>query len=390
MVTRKISKAEKMPDTAMNQAALKWFNLYRVRAGNTYEDGYVLIPVECIDHPEKCIEAREQDKDHRADMKNYFKTHGVLEPNIKVLMWSDEKFDKVIRFDIDLDDPRPPSPIYAIVGDHSAGGLKDLTKDYPKNRKFKYVLVKMAICPKTEENIKMALHYGTLDNTIASLHKAMSMWDCCKQMRNRWMDLCQEFPYEQQKNEKRKKWKHYLTNCETSMPFSGGTYHTLAVVAKYDVSIWKLISKIFEGEYVKNPKLKGQTTPKSFGHFNEMGGIPNEDLIRWLERVVNGTWTTKIFNNRCQLYKKTVRVRADIVEFVNTIRPEHGFEDFDKVAMMYPKMADPNWWNGVISWVSDKKKEKLSALVKQQIEDIIEQTEKKEEETQVINYTTSI
>ena len=275
--------------------ALAWFKKYQVRSGVHASDGNVTLPSHFISDPEPCILARELDMTHAKDLTVHFKKYGVLDINVKCLMWEDVApvlpglhYD---NFSIDISKPTPPKPIMAIIGAHSKEAVKILRGQHPNNPRYKNICVKLAIAPKTQENISYALHLATMDNTIQSLHKSMTMWDCAKQMHRNWLLIQKENP----KTQWDAKFTAYRTKSKESMPFKGGSFATLTSFCKHSGEIWNKLFNIFEGKYVKT-QLRGQKTPTSLTHFQNMALIPAKDVERWLDRICDGLWTTKDFN----------------------------------------------------------------------------------------------
>ena len=111
------------------------------------------------------------------------------------------------------------------------------------------------------------------------------------------------------KKKQQEEWKEYKDQCAQSMPYIGGSFQTMASIARLDPEIFDLVKIIFEGRFKVNKQLRGQQKPVALTHFQKMGNVPTEHLIRWLTRVVNGESTCKQFDERITWFKKRVMVQ---------------------------------------------------------------------------------
>jgi hypothetical protein len=362
-----------------NEATLKWFMDNLVCGGPHYSNGMVTLPIEYISSPEACIKARDSDSMHVDVLEQSFLEKGMLNPKIFGVMWSNvpDLASNITKenFSIDTNAAAPPRPINAAVGDHTQLAIKRLRIKKPNNKKYKQVQIQLAIVPKTPENIAKVLYLGTMDNTIEALHKPMTMWECCKQMNRQHTQI---FRSTEPTKTKKEQWASYKDMAKRSMPFTGGTFNTMECVAKVDKQIWALLSAIFENNIVQNKEIK-QTVPTSLTHFQHMGNIETADLVRWLTRVVNGQWNTKNFVDRCKRHKKSLKLKKDILEYVNTIRSEHEFKTYDQIASRYPQLADADWFNNVLDWTPERN-EKLQSHTKTAVLTLIEKQEAIEKE----------
>ena len=152
---------------------MQWFEA-NICTGPEFKNGCIYIPPTWIQHPEQCIEARKQNPIHVESMIQNIREYGVLDPKIRVLMWEDEapKLSHLTKDNmvLQITDAKPPKNMYALVGDHTQEAITQLHRWKKRHADYKLVKVQLVTCPKTKENISWALHYGTLDNTIASLH----------------------------------------------------------------------------------------------------------------------------------------------------------------------------------------------------------------------------
>ena len=116
-----------------------------------------------------------------------------------------------------------------------------------------------------------------------------------------------------------------------------------------------------------------------------MAGIENVCLLRWLNRVLAGKWTSKQFHDRCIHQKKTGRVEHEICGYVNEVRPELNLISFSDVVKKYPALGVPAMFDKLVSWCKSVAKEKLTLTIRKQVMSIILAAENAEEkENQVL------
>ena len=364
-------------------AANEWFKEGEIKMGPNYKDGYIHVSPNWLCSPQPDIAARLLDLMHAEDMSVFIKKCGLIEPLIRVLIWipepcSDMLLDKLKNFDFDTSQDKKPNPVpdmNVIVGDHTRKAATDLHNEYPKNKQYKKVPVRITLHRKTEEDRLKALHFGTLDNTIRAMHKKMSMWDCILQMRRHWLKICQE---QIDESMRKQRWQGYKLSCENTMPYQGGTFHTMSVYAQLTNVLWDPIYTIMNESEKGGKGTKSKAV--SMSHFGSMSGIPKEILVDWLKKCVRGTLTTKDFLAKCKLQKKKMRIEIDMVEHVNIIRPVYDFGSFDAMARQYPVLGTREFIEIMMASSNDRVKDKLNAHCKDIIKTKIEECEKQEQD----------
>jgi hypothetical protein len=356
-----------------NKGLMDWYNKHLVKSGtNVTVGGFITLPVNYISHPERSIRCRGLNKDAVDYMAESFDKNGVIDANIKTIVWETEA-TKNGHFECDVKLNEPPSKIFAIIGGHSSAGLQKNHLLFPRKVRFHTVKFQMAIVPKTDENIQFALGFGTLDNTVKSMHNKMTMWECAEQHHDNWVMIQRKYKGDAAKIDM--KWKAYQKIAEDTMNFKGGTFHTFASFAKHEGEVWDLLECIFNGKYKINKKLRGQKQPTALTHFSSMANIPSTKLIAWLTRVCEGQWTCKQFAQRVALYKLNERVKDDLLEYVKQLRPDYRLQTLSKLIEIYPMAGQAMWFEALVKCVSQKKKEKLSAHAKSMIDDMLKAQE---------------
>ena len=345
-----------------------WYERRRIKRGKTVVHDKVRVRSKWTEGPLADFKTRERDALHVQEMYFYLAENGVVNPNIVLLMLVPEGHPYLNgHVDFDLNADEPPFPLYAIIGDHTCSAIRILATKFPNIEQFRNILVKMVICEKNEETIMEATYMGTLDNTLHSIHKKMSQWDCVKQMHSMHCYITNNYP----KKEFSATWKRYRENCEKSMPFKGGTFSTFSSLCCLRGNIWNYISAIFEGRVKQNKEIK-QPIPKAMTHFQQMSGIPTRKLESWLKRCVDGESNVQTFNKSCVLFKKQCRVRDMITEYVSTDTGEE-YETWQEVIDQFPKMGEKGWFQEITGLTSDKAKEGFNAYTKKVLDETMQE-----------------
>ena len=121
-----------------------------------------------------------------------------------------------------------------------------------------------------------------------------------------------------------------------------------------------------------------------------MADIPHDTLCRWLYRIIDGQLTEQQFQGKCKLFKKTSRVRQQITEYVNSVRPNIQFYHWQDLVKKYHCFADTSWVEQLISWCGPNAKDKISPTIKTHILNRIQKLEEEEISAppdQVITFT---
>ena len=306
--------------------------------------GNSTLPCDWLTPPEVDIAARGRDKEQVKTIKKSMESIGVHSPRVWVLVWADDV--KAAGYDPEnlilpaTDRTTPPFPMYVIVGSHTCAAIQELHQQYPRNRMYKSVEVEsFLVSARNDTTAEYAQSAGTMDNFVMSLQKGATAFDCINQMHTKYVATFDNASTDM--TTKKEQWKRYRTKCEMGMRFSFNTIGSMMVLAGVRPELWANIEKIFKGEVEDNPDIK-QRKPDTHGHFVNMSEIPFNKLMDWTGRVVLGQINTKMFNDKCLLYKKVLRVQGDCIEHVNSKRPgvNPRFENFNDMAEEYTCFAD--------------------------------------------------
>ena len=298
---------------------------------------------------------------------------GIFNLKITVLVWSDvPSFSTQYTQSSFLVDPSaaaPPRPFQAIGGNHSAHAMKKGKKTFPLKKIFQKAKCRIILCPRTPENIEMALLFGNLDNRAAQSVVKTSQISVVRMFRRQLAVIQANNMLTDE--EKKTKFAKFKKDIAPQIPFTHNTMHTFSALCSLSEPVFSRMDKIFRGEYVKNNNLS-QKTPDAMTHFTNMSGIPDDDLCKWLQRVIDGEWTTATFNQRCVHHKKTTRVMDQIMEYVNILKPTANFSAWSDLVKAYPMCDDGQWFDGILNACPDAVKALLPPVCKGIIDTMVQ------------------
>jgi hypothetical protein len=345
---------------------MKWKKEHRViqNCSVLTELKYAVFPCDWPTHPETDLEARTRKEARVIRLAASMSTHGHQKTDIICLIWLED----IQAAGLNLSDlvfnctvPLPPCPIQIIAGDHTCAAVQRVKSENPDSDEFKMIECELVVCSRTEQNLRLAKAFGTMHNFLAQLQEGHSFWENLSIIhteRLRLWDL-----YEVGK-ERKNAWSAFRVECETSMAnFKPNTIGSLFVLASFTGTLWNNIAKIFQGQVTKNKEIKFKT-PDAHTHFNSMSKISEDLLIRWTNRVVNGEWNTKNFNDRCLQHKKEVKVCEQMLDFVSVRYPEESYATYDAMAEQYPFFMDSSWVKLMVTWCGNRLVDSLDGHVK--------------------------
>jgi hypothetical protein len=306
--------------------------------------------------------ARAKDEEHVKGIMASFESRGIqkkiLDVRLVMLYPAGDPVpdQRVMSGEWDFDADKPPIPLAAFVGAHSTTAVQRLRGQYgDRKEEYNRIHVKeIIICEDTVWNNANLRFIGTMDNTVKEQRLKMNMIGAVLQLRESYEYGRLNMPTT---DERDKYWKVVIADAKLSMPFNGGSFNTIAAMALKETVIWAILEKIFKGHVVHNKNIK-QQIPKALTHFDNMGNIPTDKLVCWLSRIVEGTWDTKTFKDRCGSYKKENRVLNQIVDYVSTI-DGNNYDSFDQLRQAYPSLANADLIRSIVHACGDKAKDEI-------------------------------
>ena len=333
--------------------------------------GMFKIPVSWPEHPDLVIADRRRYDEHVDYIKKSMIEHGIFHnTGVVVLMWKEDLVAKNIElstYNFDTSSQRPPVPMYTIAGDHTATAAAGLHRTYPKNKKWFKISASVVVASRTEHDQAMAKLYGGLDNRIRSTQRKKTVWDHVVEMHD-YFEVLEKINDDEMK---KSKMASFMSDLKVRSEFPDASIGSFKQVAKKKGQLWENIKKIFEGK----TDDKKAPVPKNTTHFNAMSGIPEDNLVRWSDRVVTGIWKTKDFKDRCDLYKKELLLQTKMLDFTKDkmTEDESGegeIETYQQLIERWPFFGDQQWFKKCVAFMqSGKAKDDLSAHIKQEILD---------------------
>jgi hypothetical protein len=361
---------------------------FRVKGGNTYNamTRKVRVHVTQGSVPEKALMVRNLEKEGVKALQKSFLQIGIQMPmEIIGVIWADGSIRLDLNnFEVDLTLSKALVRIINIVcGLHRTTGLQACHKLYPKKPLYMYLDLVLLILPRTVTHINILLWIGNSDNKKSQILVKTSQWSVVAQYR-RQIETIREDPTlsPEQATKAFTAYKHYTA---PQIAFETNTLHTFSAVASVDDRVFRMMEKIFNGEFKVNKELKGQKVPEAVTHFTSMSGIPPELLCKWLQRVLDGETLTKHFQKRCKIWSKNERVSCQVLELIQTIRNQYQFQNIDDVGKVFPAVLDEQWFDAVVSSCSDAVKASLSSHARRMVEEMIATKEQNDRELTVCN-----
>lgn len=134
---------------------------------------------------------------------------------------------------------------------------------------------------------------------------------------------------------------------------SAKTLGNIFAIAKVKGQLWNNIATIFQkdaaGTLCKagSKRIKGVVKPLNQGPFCHMANLPNADLIRWTQKVIDGEWAPSDFKSRCLAVKKVFKLQEYLYKHLN-LRCGHNFTSFVEACVEYPFLTDKEYINRLV------------------------------------------
>ncbi len=348
-------------------AVKEWLGKHETVCLSSDEWGLVELPVHWLLSPDIDMAARQKSFSHVDDIVISLQKFGIQVYNVKVLIWVEDVkkwAESMKELDFKRFDWSQPAPfkIQVIAGDHTIAALKKLCEMRPKNKLWKTMKVRLVVCENTKENRNMIRAVGSLDNKVAEVHKGATPWDNILQIHNVMASIQADNSLNATK--KKEALSEYRTQCKTTMAGEGkGAERTIGnyfAIAKIKGKVWDNIAAIFkadaEGKLQQAGAKKGKSKTVGYGCFCHMAYLPDKDLIRWSQRVLDGIWTPTQFKNRCLEVKKVLKLHEYIVSYLNA-RHQNEFEKILDATVKYPFLLETDYMTSLIPAFNPKKKD---------------------------------
>ena len=378
---------EDLESQGLQADAEAFIEKYRVKGGNTYDKvtRKVKLPVMWGGIPENCLLVRMLEIDGVKELVRSF-LEGIHPMDLIGVIWQDPNpVDggrlSIVYFQVDLESPKPPKRIHIVSGMHRTKALQTCHKSFPRKAAYMYLFLILLIVPRTQANIQTLLWIGNADNKKSQVVVKTTQWSVVLQ----YTRQLEEFDKDESMSpaEREAAFTAYKKRTAPQIGFEKNTLHTFSAISSVDSRVMALLMRIFAGEFVVSRELKGQKKPECVTHFTSMSGIPTEKICQWLKRILEGEWITRTFMHRCVYYRTRAKVADQVVEYISSLKPRANFSSILDVAVIYPVVVDPQWFDAVVGSCDTAVKAKLSVHAITMIQDMMDIQDKLHEEPKV-------
>ena len=255
------------------------------------------------------------------------------------------------------------------TGDHTREAIQRLSESHPNRKKYKVLAkgLKVMVCAGTDEDLKMLLLLGNIDNEKRELHKKMDFPHKIQQMHNTWMrfdrQILQKGKVEAAaraaKTEQLKSWcGQWKMKYEQVCAFS----QIGALMGKQ----WGLVWKIINGLYATAPRNKAGAPIKlqTNSQLNLLPGMEEAEANMLMQRVVDGELDRGDLRKECLKRMAYEEMRKSAIDIINSkTRSERDIKDkkftvttWDEVEAKFPIVAQRKFMEGWITAFIHKKK----------------------------------
>ena len=302
------------------------------------------IPISLFRSPEPAFRARTAAPDAVNEVVASFSRYSsVHENSVVVLFWPESKALPGPDFDPAAFSQSAMAPLdgfFAIVGDHTQQAVKQLHRDYSRNAMWSSLTAEVLVCHRSAKNYAALKSWGILDNVKGEIRTNMDFLQMVLSLHEDLMNLLAQMPREDENfaaslsaiREVRR--REYRVNANSFRP--------LWLIASRTGPAWDAIERIIHGRVANAKTFK---VPKTGTAFNQMGNIPEEDLVVLLQKVVTGQFTMKGFTAACRRYKARARVQGRILDILVQ-------DDWDAATEAFPTSCSDSfvgiWTNFIV------------------------------------------
>ena len=130
-------------------------------------------------------------------------------------------------------------------------------------------------------------------------------------------------------------------------------------LGSYTGTAWELVEQILRGDIKPVGSHKSPPKPPTSCYpFTMLAAIPEDKIITFLRKVVEGEWTFVQIRMACKTYKTMSRVRKEVMTHVcavTDIMTKHPIPTWSNVKTLFPLLASSEFLDPWISWTSSRK-----------------------------------
>lgn len=336
----------------------EWLTKHETRTANSDQWGNTEVPVMFLVSPDADVAARQLSESHVLDVVDSLRKFGIQVHRVKVLIWKHDlppewaanpNLIDLTRYDAN---GKAPFKMQVIAGDHTIAAVKKLMALRPLNSLWRTFWVRIIVAEDNAESRTFAQALGSLDNKVAEVSKGATPWDNLNQIHTKRVSIWADQTLDQAG--KKKAWGDYKQICKTTMigGSSGKATATIGsyfAIAKMVGPVWDNVATIFKkdanGTLQKSGSKRtksGNSKPLAHGPFCHMANIPDKQLLKWTQKVIDGQWSPADFKNSCMDVKKVYKLHTFIKNHLNH-KFRHDFDDFGDAAKRYKFLQDVSY-----------------------------------------------
>ena len=220
-----------------------------------------------------------------------------------------KKFLGVPELEALLSESRGMAPI---SGRHSTHANAKLHQQFPRHILWKELDFGVMVVPGNRRDEEMAHCKGQQANYIAGAFKKPTFADMVIALHTSLTHKIKElgvYPGEKDCQVIKSMWS--LFNC-VNTTYIGQFWS----IAKHTGPVWEKLESVIKGQVARRRGGPAFKVPKSTHLFNQMGNLPDDVLLEYLDHVISGMWTMKAFYDECKRHKATLLTRRLILEFL--------------------------------------------------------------------------
>lgn len=273
------------------------------RTLQTFERNYLAsksfrCPVHVLSAPGPDIANRRLDLDHVKVLMQSFRTMLKVNEDIVVVVRCDDVPPTGEQLTVEWLKSR--GHLEVIAGHHSVEACKNLSAQYPNNKLYQALPVKVYVCPDNALNRQYLRAIGGFDNLIKAIQRKSSKTEITLQIRRHIEAELQDVPEALRTG----RIKELKSHWRTIYDLNKATLGTIMVLCNKPVEVWELLEKLLTGTGME----KGYTPPPNPAPFNQIGGLSQEWVCAELRKLIAGKVNFSGFHSSCLREKNHMKV----------------------------------------------------------------------------------
>ena len=297
------------------------------------------VPIGMVQSPEQVFRARVAQRENIEVIKaSFLRTHSVHDNSMVVgFLPNRAALPQKRNFDLPTflgENPQWRDRFFAVIGDHTQIGLHELHADYAKNPMWASLPCQVLLTVRSQEVFAALKSWGILDNVKGQTRVMISFSEKIFSLHEDSLQLDASILEGNLDAAAAKAVTLGLKSARSNeYAIPANSLGQLWNIASRKGEVWTAIAKILQGNVVSTAAF---LKPKSASPFVFMGGIPDEDLLVLLNKVVDGEENMKAFQASCKRYKAAARVQREILR-----HSDIDMDDWVAAQAKFPTACDP-------------------------------------------------